>query len=92
MVSRMEELRSEIGAAERREAGEDPPRHSRHRESTGEVMKRLADRERLAAMEEKGWVKLGSGKVPADFWTLPRPKDPRGSLRSALIDEWDEGR
>ncbi len=89
MVSRMEELRAEI-TAERRSGSEGTqPRHH-NRESTGEIMKRLADRERLALMEQKGEVRLGSGEVPGDFWTLPRPKDPKGSVRSALLDDRDE--
>jgi hypothetical protein len=38
-------------------------------------------------MEEKGEIKLGSGKIPAGFWTKSRPADPEGEIRAALLDE-----
>ncbi len=88
MISRMEELRAEIGGGDRaRRRPED-----RHREDTGEIRRRLSDRERLEEMERRGLIKLGTGKIPDDFWDLPAPNDPRGSVMAALLDEREEGR
>lgn len=90
MVSRMEELRAEIGTRRRVARSEAPDRDVR--ESTGEIRQRLSDRERLEEMERRGLIRLGSGKIPSDFWDLPTPEDPRGSVLAALLDEREEGR
>ena len=87
MVSRMAELRAGIGARNRAEESE-----RQARESTGEIRQRLSDRERLEEMERRGLIKLGSGKIPDDFWDLPAPEDPRGEVLGALLDEREEGR
>src|SRR3990172_13087842 len=34
----------------------------------------------LLALEKQGLVKIGSGKLPRNFWQLPRPKDPKGKI------------
>lgn len=49
-------------------------------------------RESLVKIEKQGLIKLGSGKLPKDFWTIPKPEDPKGLIRSALLDEREEGR
>lgn len=90
MVSRIEELRAEIGA--RRPVAQPEEQTRRDRESMGEIRQRLADRDRLAEMERRGLIRLGSGKIPDDFWDLPAPEDPRGSVLGALLDEREEGR
>lgn len=46
----------------------------------------------LREMEKEGLVTLGSGKLSEDFWTLPRPKDPKGLALKALLEERREGR
>ncbi len=45
----------------------------------------------LAEMEKQGLVKCGSGKLPKGFWTLPRPKDPKGLILKAALKEREEG-
>ncbi len=45
---------------------------------------------RLRAMERDGRIRLGSGRLPADFWRLPRPKDARGLVRRALTEEREQ--
>ena len=45
----------------------------------------------LVEMEKQGLLKLGSGKLPKGFWNLPRPKDPRGLVRKAVLREREEG-
>ena len=46
----------------------------------------------LAGLEQAGLVKRGSGRVPDEVWTLPRPKDPHGLGRQALEEERETGR
>jgi hypothetical protein len=43
-------------------------------------------------MERQGLVKLGTGKLPKDFWRMPRPKDPKGLVMKGLLEERAEGR
>ncbi|MHB0977121.1 MAG: type II toxin-antitoxin system Phd/YefM family antitoxin [Candidatus Aquicultorales bacterium] len=44
----------------------------------------------LQQLEKKGLLKIGEGKLPNDFWRLPRPKDPRGLGLKALLEEREE--
>ena len=37
-------------------------------------------------------IKPGTGKIPDEFWTMPRPKDPEGLARRYLIEDRREGR
>jgi prevent-host-death family protein len=48
--------------------------------------------EALTRMEKQGLIKLGSGKLPKDFWTMPRDEDPEGLVLRALLEERKEGR
>jgi prevent-host-death family protein len=45
----------------------------------------------LVEMEKQGLLKLGSGKLPKGFWNLPRPRDPEGLVRKAVLREREEG-
>jgi len=47
--------------------------------------------EHLVGMEKQGLIKLGSGKLPKNFWNLPRPKDPKGLVRKTVLREREEG-
>jgi prevent-host-death family protein len=47
--------------------------------------------EHLCEMEKYGLVKRGTGKLPKNFWDLPRPKDPKGLVRKAVLREREEG-
>jgi prevent-host-death family protein len=46
----------------------------------------------LAEMEKQGLIKVGSAKLPKDFWNLPRPKDSKGRVLKSLLQEREEGR
>lgn len=48
--------------------------------------------ESLTRMEKQGLIKLGSGRLPKDFWTMPRAEDPKGLVLKALLEEREEGR
>lgn len=47
--------------------------------------------EHLVEMEKQGLIKRGSGKLPKGFWDLPRPKDPKGLVVKAVLQEREEG-
>ncbi len=49
-------------------------------------------RDTMENMEKRGLIKLGSGRLPKDFWAIPRPKDPGGSVLQALLEEREKGR
>lgn len=46
----------------------------------------------LQELARAGLVRLGTGKLPPAFWKLPRPKDPKGEVLRALLEERAEGR
>ena len=46
----------------------------------------------LTRMQKQGLIRLGSGRLPGDFWTMPRPEDPQGLVLRALLEERGEGR
>lgn len=48
--------------------------------------------ESLRDLERRGLVRLGTGKLPKDFWRIPKPKDPKGLVMKALLEERAEGR
>jgi prevent-host-death family protein len=49
-------------------------------------------KESLSRMEKQGLIRLGSGKLPKDFWRLHRPDDPEGLVLKALLEEREAGR
>jgi prevent-host-death family protein len=51
---------------------------------------RGADSE-LAELRDAGLVRLGSGQIPADYWTQPLAEDPEGLVLTALLEEREEG-
>jgi prevent-host-death family protein len=56
------------------------------------ISRAKATGEALARMEKQGLIKLGSGKLPKDFWAMPRAEDPKGLVLKALLEERKEGR
>ena len=49
-------------------------------------------RETIASMEKRGLIRLGSGKLPKDFWTMPKAEDSEGLVLRALLEERKGGR
>jgi prevent-host-death family protein len=47
--------------------------------------------EQLIEMEKRGLLRRGAGKLPKNFWALPRPKDPKGLVRKSVLQEREEG-
>lgn len=45
------------------------------------------ERKRLERLEREGKVKLGSGKIPDEFWERSGPEDPEGLARRYLIED-----
>lgn len=50
------------------------------------------ERESMVHMQKQGLIKLGSGKLPQDFWSMSRPQDPEGMVLKALLEEREAGR
>ena len=46
----------------------------------------------LVQLRDAGLVRIGSGKLPDDFWTWPRPKDPERLALKGLLQDREEGR
>ncbi len=45
----------------------------------------------LRDLVERGLVRLGTGKIPKDFWDLPRAQDPEGLVLKALLEDREQG-
>jgi prevent-host-death family protein len=48
--------------------------------------------EDISDLVRSGEVRLGVGRLPADFWTSERPTDPDDGLMRSLLEERDAGR
>lgn len=46
----------------------------------------------LMSLEGAGLVKIGTGKLSKDFWSMPRTKDPKRLALKSLLKEREEGR
>jgi hypothetical protein len=58
-----------------------------------ETDKEKKERELIRELARKGKLRTrGSGRVPDDFWDMPRPKDPEGLARRYLIEDRRQGR
>ena len=61
--------------------------------TTPETDKEKKERELIRELARKGKLRTrGSGRVPDDFWDMPRPKDPEGLARRYLIEDRRQGR
>ena len=49
------------------------------------------DHERLRDLERMGLIRVGSGKLPKNFWKLPRGRDQTALLRRAVLEEREGG-
>jgi prevent-host-death family protein len=49
------------------------------------------DHESLRDLERKGLMRVGSGKLPKNFWKLPRGRDPHAAVRKAVAEEREAG-
>ncbi|MBM4308813.1 MAG: type II toxin-antitoxin system prevent-host-death family antitoxin [Deltaproteobacteria bacterium] len=56
------------------------------------ILRMKATDESMIRMEKQGLIKLGSGKLPKDFWSMPRSEDPKGLVLKALLEERENGR
>jgi prevent-host-death family protein len=48
--------------------------------------------EALRELERRGLVRVGAGRLPKNFWRMPRPRDPKGLVMKALLEERAESR
>ena len=94
-VASVSELRASLSAfLQRVKAGEEVLVTER-----GRVIARLSPAgswpfltESLREMERQVLVKLGTGKLPKNFWRMPRPKDPKGLVMKGMLEERAEER
>jgi prevent-host-death family protein len=49
-------------------------------------------KESMVGMEKQGLIRVGSGKLPKNFWKIHRPVDPKGKVLKALLEEREVGR
>jgi prevent-host-death family protein len=56
------------------------------------IFSKTRSRDSFSMMEKEGLIKLGSGKLPKDFWSMPRAEDPHGLVLKALLEERENGR
>ena len=66
---------------------EQPKRETSLTPEEQELKERLM-RKKLSSDE----TKRGSGRVPDDFWKMPKPRPTNGSLLEALLRDRDEAR
>jgi prevent-host-death family protein len=53
---------------------------------------RESDQAKIADLVRMGLAKMGTGKLPKDFWRRPRPKTRDGSsVVAALLEERSQG-
>lgn len=52
-----------------------------------ETARKIREEGSLMHLERAGIIRRGSGKLPANFWDLPRPEDPDNSVRRALEED-----
>ena len=46
----------------------------------------------MVELVEAGLARVATHRLPADFWQIQRPADPEASIRTALLEEREEGR
>jgi prevent-host-death family protein len=51
----------------------------------------LTEDARLRDLQRRGLIRLGTGAVPEEYWSMELPEDPNGLLRAALEAERAEG-
>ncbi len=72
----------EVLTQRRRELAEGPP--------DTEAARKIREEDRLIYLERAGLVKRGTGDLGDDFWDLPAPEDPEGSVRRAIEEDRNE--
>ncbi len=48
--------------------------------------------DRVAELAREGLARVGSRRLSRTFWDLPRPRDPKGRVLEALLEEREQGR
>ena len=56
------------------------------------ISRARAGRETMKSMEKRGLIRIGSGRLPKDFWKIPKPEDSKGLVLKALLEEREGGR
>lgn len=81
-------LEEHLKKVERAEADLAPRRRElAERSLETKAAKSVREEDRLIHLERAGRLTRGVGKLPEDFWDLPRPEDPTDSVRQALEED-----
>lgn len=56
------------------------------------ISRTTTGRETMIGMEKRGLIRLGSGSLPKDFWSMPRAEDAKGLVLRALLEEREGGK
>ena len=56
------------------------------------VSRMKAAKEAMASMEKCGLIRYGAGRLPKEFWTMPKADDSDGLVLQALLEEREGGR
>ena len=56
------------------------------------ISRKRSGRESITNMEKRGLIRVGSGKLPKDFWSMRKPEDSEGLVLRALLEEREGGR
>jgi prevent-host-death family protein len=49
------------------------------------------EHDEIEELERQGLVRRGTGVLPKNFWTMPRPRDARATVRRAVAEEREGG-
>jgi hypothetical protein len=81
----LEEMLAKIEGGQ--EVLEEMERELATRPQETEAARKIRGENVLMHLEREGTIKRGLGKLPANFWDLPRPDDPNSSVRRALQED-----
>lgn len=85
MSARVEELLKKVEGGQDLLDAMERERPSRPQET--EAARRIRDEGALMRLEREGAIRRGSGRLPDNFWDLPRPDDPENSVREAIEED-----
>lgn len=85
MSTRVEELLKKVEGGQDLLDAMERERPSRPPET--EAARKIREEGALMRLEREGAIRRGSGRLPANFWDLPRPDDPENSVRKAIEED-----
>jgi hypothetical protein len=84
-VTLLEEMLAQVEGGQ--DVLDEMERERASRLSETETARKIRDENILMYLEREGTIKRGSGKLPTNFWDLPRPDDPDNSVRRTIEED-----